>query len=271
MRSFACGLALVLVVTPREPLLAEVTVGMEGRLEIVLPFDDLATKEVDPEATLYLRLAGKAPGEQGTAYDFRYFGMEPATHDLRAFLIRTSGEPMDALPPMPVTIASLLPPDHDARLNPPEPLRLPWLWGYRWGMGILAAAWVGGLVWWWWRRPRPPSEVAVHQGPAGPTLADRLQPLVVSAARQELSLEEKARLERLLIQFWRQRLQLGTAPQSEVLAAMRRHPKAGALLAQLDDWLHRPAPTLPPDLPGLLDPYRQEPMPEEPVPESATP
>jgi len=238
-------------------------VGIEGVYKLFTRFDDLEPKEVDPDGDILLRLASKKGGEESFVYDFRYMGMTPGEYDLRDYLTRTGGGSLEDLPPMRVTVVGVLPPEHDALLNKPELMPLPWLWGYRLGLTSLAALWLAGLWWWWRTRPRPPVEEVANVAPAEPTLADYLQPLVERAARHELEATDKARLERLLIRFWKEKLDLGAATQTEALAAMRRHPQAGELLAQLDNWLHRPDPSPPENLEKLLEPYRRAKAPAE--------
>jgi len=76
--------------------------------------------------------------------------------------------------------------------------------------------------------------------PRPPTFAERIQPLVERAAAGKLSGDEKASLERLLIAHWQRRLGLREANGEEVIARLRGHDEAGALLRALEDWLHRP-------------------------------
>jgi hypothetical protein len=56
--------------------------------------------------------------------------------------------------------------------------------------------------------------------------------------------------------YWRKRLRLETADPSEAMERMRKHRESGPLLAQLENWLHRPQPSAPVDVAKLLEPYR---------------
>src|SRR5437867_3237409 len=82
------------------------------------------------------------------------------------------------------------------------------------------------------RREAPP--------PSAPTLADRLRPLVEQAAAGTLTRDGQAQLERLLLNHWRQRLELTTDSFADAIRKLRQHNEAGALLRELENWLHRP-------------------------------
>jgi hypothetical protein len=78
------------------------------------------------------------------------------------------------------------------------------------------------------------------------------------------SRERLAELERVLLGCWRRRLDLERVPAAEAVTALRRHPDAGLLLRQLEDWLHRPAAAdgtrAPVDVQALLRPYQDMPL-----------
>ena len=80
-------------------------------------------------------------------------------------------------------------------------------------------------------------------------------PLVEDARLGRLPQERRAELERLLLGVWRQRLQLQGQSAAAAIAAMRAHPEAGALLRQLELWLHAPATDGAVDVDALLRPY----------------
>ncbi|MEO6593187.1 MAG: hypothetical protein ABIP94_00370, partial [Planctomycetota bacterium] len=107
---------------------------------------------------------------------------------------------------------------------------------------------------------------------AKPSLADRLRPLVEAVAAGRADDAGKAELERLLLAFWRARLGLKQAKAQAALAEMRQHAEAGALLRQLEAWLHMPVPPASLDVAALLAPYRSvsaesfdEPAPKPPA------
>jgi hypothetical protein len=262
--SFLAGLAAVaaLAAGPAEDR-REATVGMSARIEqIVLPGPELQAKPVDPADPVLVRVLASWPHGTDFRYDLEYQGFEPGEHDLSAWLVRKDGSAAEGLPPIRVTIRSVLP---EGRVTPHargEGGGLS-LGGYR-TLGIVAGiAWIAGLVVLVrWIRPRRRTAAPAATRPR--TLAERLRPLVERAMRNELSRAERAELELALLQHWKRRLGLGGMDPARALAELRAHPEAGALLAALEDWLHRPEPPRDVDLHALLAPYRHVAA-EEPV------
>jgi hypothetical protein len=82
---------------------------------------------------------------------------------------------------------------------------------------------------------------------------------VESALAGNLSRAQQAELERTLLAFWRRRLNLDQTKAAEAMAALRSHPEAGALLGQLEAWLHRPGGAGEVDVNALLKPYQNAP------------
>jgi hypothetical protein len=72
----------------------------------------------------------------------------------------------------------------------------------------------------------------------------------------------------LLLTYWRRRLNLQGIEPFAAVALLRDHEQAGALLRQVEAWLHKPGGAGEVDLAGLLAPYRD--LPEEPAAGSAT-
>lgn len=235
------------------------TVGTEGRLDVVLPVDDLAPVVASSKANIVVRVAERRQWGTGWRYDLRWVAAVPGKHDLVKYLRRE--EQPDAplsLDPLLVEATSILPQAHDGSLANVGDSRVG---GARWYWPVAAAL---ALVWVLllvplirsrFRRKTAP----VPQPSARPlTLAERLRPLVAAAAAGRLNVDGRGRLERLLLQFWRQRLGLGEVPVAAALVQMKSHPQAGQILNAMEDWLHRP-----PDqhrlseaeLARLLEPY----------------
>ncbi len=239
----------------------EVPVGMRARLDsVVLPGPALIVAPRQRGAPLVLHIVDHYPHGTATRYDFEYYGLEPGQYDLGALLVRADGSAVQALPPVAVTVVPVRPP-HEIEPNPLQVERPPAIGGYRtwlvvagivWGIGLLAILFAG--------RRRRKNEAAVAARPR--TLADRLRPMVEDAMHGRLDDGGKATLERLLVGYWRERLGLTEAKASAAMAALREHEQAGALVRQLEEWLHRPAPTAPVDINALLEPYRNAPDPE---------
>jgi hypothetical protein len=240
--------------------LAETTVGMSGKLNgVVLPGPELQAKPLDDrKSPVVLRVVRVYPHGTAFRYDLEYYGLTPGTYDLRDFLLHKDGSPAAGIPPMPVKVNPVLPPGQVE----PNKLKIetgPRLGGYRTLLIVLICLWVAGLValvasFFFPRRKR-----RTVAGDKPVSLAERLRPLVEGAIAGTLSSQKLADLERALLAYWRKHLGLEPAEPGAAVEALRNHPQAGPLLAQLEAWLHRPGPSRQVDVAVLLAPYRDLP------------
>jgi hypothetical protein len=237
------------------------TVGIEGQVEVQLPGPALAAKPPDRAAPLNVRIASTRPHGTLIHYDLRYIGLVPGKYDLRDYLIRPDGSKPQDIPALAVEVTGLLPADHRGQLSQLTESPIRKLGGYKvllWtgvGLwGLCAIPLIPG------RRKRSNKATAVEAA-APPTIIDQLRPLVEQARAGKLTTDGKARVERLLLAHWRERLELSDAGPAEAILRLRSHPEAGALLRTLEDWLYRPPGTTPVDLDRALAPYAIEPAP----------
>ena len=73
-------------------------------------------------------------------------------------------------------------------------------------------------------------QIAAAAPAAKPTLADKLRPIVEAVASGDADDAQKAELERLLVAFWRQRLDLQEVKADRAITAIYEHEEAGRLL-----------------------------------------
>lgn len=232
------------------------SVGRPVRIEQqVLPGTELEAKPLsDRDAKLVLRIISTYPHGTAFRYDLEYYGLEPGTFDLRDYLKRKDGSSTSDLPPMHVTVVSVLPPGQilPGALQSVSP---PWIGGYvivlilgaiAWLLGLIALIFVGR------KRKHAAAIAAEHKL----TLAERLQPLVESAVAGRLTLDQQAALERLLLGYWSERLGLAEVDPAEAMQRLRNHPQAGQLLRQVEAWLHQPGGARDVDVAKMLAPYR---------------
>lgn len=233
------------------------TVGMEGRLEITLPGTLLDARPVNDKAPIIVRIASVTPFSNSARYDLRYVGLVPGEYDLRKFLVRRDETSIDDLPAMPVRIAGLLPAQHDGELIAAQSSTT-FLGRYRTWLAIAIGLWVVALVAIVMSRRKQKTHERETEAPRPLTLADRLRPMVERAARGELSADEKASIERLLLNHWQHKLALTDVVPTHAMRTMREHPEAGALLRHLENWFHRPPGSVndQPNVAALLEPYR---------------
>ena len=205
------------------------TVGMEGQLDIALPLAGLLTKPGDHRVPMLVRIASTQPHGTLTRYDLRYIGRVPGKHDLRDYLFTSEGQPATNLPALSVTIAGLLPNPHNGWLEE-QARHAPSLFGgYRAIIATVVVLWV--VAFFCIRRAgRKPKVAAVEvTGKRPPSFAERIRPLVERAAAGQLSAEQKAELERMLITHWQRRLHLTDTKADELISKLRLHNEAGEI------------------------------------------
>jgi len=235
------------------------TVGIEGRLEVLLPTPALIAKPADRAAPMNVRIAATRPHGALTQYDLRYIGLVPGEYDLRAYLLPKEGTPAASLPPLNVTVRGLLPEENEGRLALVPRSAFARLGGYQAVMTGTAALWLlCAIPLFLAHRRRKAVAIAPVAAPP-PTLAERLHPLVEAASHGTLTADEQAHLERMLIGHWRERLALDSLDPSEAMSRLRAHPEAGGLLRALEDWLHRRPGSAAVDLEAVLAPYAAQP------------
>jgi len=224
--------------------------------EIYIPGGEVKAKpRRDREPPLVVRILEVKPAKDGSRYDFEVQGLEPGRHNLADYL-----EPVDAskaapIPEIPLEITTALPPGL-AYPNKVERGELPKLGGYRTTMIVLGSAWLAGLgAILIWRKKKPAADDALSAPP--PTLAERLRPLVDGASQGNLSPDDRAKLERLVIGHWRERLpDIAALTPSEAMRKLRTDPQASPLILALERWLHAPSSdTSHSDIEKLLAPY----------------
>ena len=235
-----------------------VPVGMTHQIEqLVLPGTDLVVKPLERTSPIVIRIIETFPHGSDTRYDLEFYGLEPGAYDLSQYLVQSDGTPAADLPAIPVMIESLLPAGQvtpHALSNTPQRA----LGGYAFSLIV------GGVLWfvillviivWVLRGFIKPRQEATEDTRI--PIADRLKPLVEAAMCGELDQTQQALLERTLVMFWRDRLELHDVSATEALATLRAHDEAGQLLRLLEQWLHQPPQRRPQiDITDLLAPYQ---------------
>ncbi|HIG30529.1 MAG TPA: hypothetical protein EYQ50_23130 [Verrucomicrobiales bacterium] len=239
------------------------SVGMQNEiLQIVIPGSELKVIPLDDRKTpIVLRIKAVWPHGSEFRYDFVYYGLDPGNYNLKDYLQRIDGSDLTNVPELPVEISSVLPAGR-IRPNPLGKEALPVLGSYKNTMTVISILWVVGLVALVvFGRFRKAEEIRVSV--RGETLADRLKPMVEKAMHGEMSMEEQAALERLMLTFWQKRLNLQEVRAAQAILKLKEHDEAGPIFRALEDWLHRPDPVASEiKLAELLEPYRNLPAEE---------
>lgn len=233
------------------------TVGIEAKVEVLLPGPPLKTTPFDLKSPITVRIASTRPHGSQIEYDLRYIGLVPGKYDLRTYLTPEGDAVGVELPAIPVEISGILPAEHNGHLIPHDSAKVSFFGKYKWLIIAATILWAGLLIPFLLsgRRREFQHETAPPPGP--PTLAELLRPLVMQAAEGQLSTDEKAKLERMLLGHWRKQLGLESLEPPAAMLQLRAHPEAGALLRSLEDWLHRPPGTVKVDVETALAPYAQ--------------
>jgi hypothetical protein len=254
LRLFVCVTLCATMLPAQARDQREATVGMRAYVEqVVLAGPELVPASSSMGSQIVVRVVKTWPHGEHLRYDLEWVGFVEGSYDLTKYLVHKDGSPMDGLPAIMVKVESLLPaesfepsdidPTAAARLDGYSALQV--VVGALWGIGLLAILFVG--------RKRA---VKVPPPSPPPTLADRLRPIVEEVASGAADNAKKAELERLLVAFWRARLDLGSVRAVDAIMTIRNHEEAGVLLRQVEAWLHAPEPPKSMDVAGLLRPYR---------------
>lgn len=259
-RVLAAALALhLLAAAPAQDAKAvHRTVGVPGHLTgIVLPGSEFEAVPGTQESKVVVRIEDVQPHGTAHRYELEFVGLEAGSYDLGQFLRRKDRTENGALPPMPIVIDSVLPAGQvEPNLLPSVPAER--LGGYRTLLWVAGSAWVVGLLLILFVGKKKRAAAVVAAPP--PTLAERLRPLVTDAIAGNLPEGRRHELELLLLGFWRRRLSLEQTPARDAIGQMRAHAEAGALLRELERWLHqKPEHRTAVDVAALLRPYENLP------------
>lgn len=220
-------------------------VGMMARIQqIVLPGSELISRPTDSHtAPVVIRIDAVYPHGDGFRYDLTWSAYEPGTHDLTKYLARKDGTSADDLPSLIVSATATLPPERVAP-NAPDSQPRTSVGGYR------TLLWLGGFLWaavllaLLFARKNAPSDENQSIDNSPQSRLDVIRSLLTSAVSGgEFSAAEKARLEGLIVGFWREHKHIQELPAQKALTTLRNDPDAGPLLTQLERWLYdRPQP-----------------------------
>ena len=78
-----------------------------------------------------------------------------------------------------------------------------------------------------------------------------------AAQRSELTTEEKADLDVRILNFWRERKNLGDQSLSESIGVLKKDEEAGPLLQGIERWFYSTRPPGAEEIRDLLEPMRQ--------------
>ena len=253
-----CLLALLLAAgidTPvRDPSIP--TVGMQGRLVQTIPGSIVEVIPLSDKAVMALWIESTRPEGDAIRYDFRFTGWEPGTHDVSIYLRRVDGSTLPAIPRILIDVAPLLPEGNLGEVDFHDPRvlveQVPSRW---WAYGLLAGWLLVLPAVAWIRRDR------VRRGTSRvpeEDLQGRIRELASLALQETITTDGTARLERLVMMDWQQRLGLADLSPAQALPRLVEHDEAGEVIRTLQAWAHDEGAVSRDRLGEVLQPYLDE-------------
>jgi hypothetical protein len=224
-------------------------------VDLILPGTPLEVTPIERDASVVVRILQTiGHGTDQNRYELEYYCMEPGRYNLADFLQRVDGTATDDLPAIDVEVKAQLA-SGQVKPHPLVSKTTPRVGGYQTWLLVAGLVWLVGLlaILFGGRKKLTPEQEAAKRV----TLADRMQPLVEEAMQGDLPGAQQAELERMLLTYWRGKLNLNETDASEAIVTLRNHETAGELLRQLEGWLHMPEGRRKSvDVAELLKPYR---------------
>ncbi len=217
----------------------KVPLGVEQAAIITYSGPGLIVKPFRYGVAVNVRIAQVTDQAGAKVYDVRYLVNREGEHDLIEYLMSDNGAALSGLPSFKVKGDPKLSKELEARVKETEDIGIEVSGHYQAtlvGLFVFWILWLLVLI--FWRRPQKPVLVPVK---VPLTVAEQLRVLLGELEQGGLTAEQKARLEMLLLRYWREGLVSADAPMAEVLAAIARGERTGEALDHLQRWLHRPS------------------------------
>lgn len=247
----------------------ESTIGMEGEYFLRHAGPALEAKPFTENAPVVVRIvdATEAPaathkGMSGNnpdakIYELRYVGTRAGAFDLRDYLTFVDGKPATNLEPIKITVHELLPADYAGGLEELAAAPPPKAWSYRRMATVACAVWLLPALAFVVARVLHRKKHAPPAAKQVLTTEEELRALIDVVLAGGLDTAKQARLEELLLRFWRESLDAGKVPTMDLIARLKHDPRAAPLIAQLETWLYRRPESATVDVEKLLTPYRE--------------
>ncbi len=239
----AAAVTIVVVMRTREPEVTrsdrDVPLGVEEAVIIRYSGSRLVARPYRRGASVNLRIANETQQGNVRVYDVRYVVSLPGEFDLTEYLTSADGRPISDLPSFKVRGLTSLTKDIETRIQEIEEVGVHvWHWHYETltGLGILWIFWLMGLI--FIGRPKRPPKITPPPPP--PSVAERIARYLIALRKGELTVNEKAELEVLLLEHWRDRLDLRERRMAEACRQIQRNDDLGTVYGKLQAWLHAP-------------------------------
>jgi hypothetical protein len=216
-----------------------VPLGVEQAAIITYSGPGLIVKPFHWGVAVNVRIAQVTQQGASKVYDVRYLVNIEGDHDLIGYLMTDNGSALTGLPSFTVHGDPKLSKELEARVRETEAIGIEVRGHYKATLVVLFVLWIGWLFMLiFYGRPKKAAPVIIVPDL---TPAEQLQALLQQLEGGELTAVQKARLEMLLLRYWREGLVAEDLPMREVLGIIARGERTGDALLRLQRWLHRPA------------------------------
>ena len=243
LAALAAAVTIVVVVQMRGPEVTrsdrDVPLGVEEAVIIRYSGSRLVARPYRRGASVNLRIANEMQQGNIRVYDVRYVVSLPGEFDLTEYLTSADGSPITDLPSFKVRGLTSLTKDIEIRIQEIEEVGVHvWHWYYETltGLGIVWGFWLMGLI--FIGRPKRPPKITPPPPP--PSVAERIVRYLIALKKGELTVDEKAEFEILLLEHWRDRLGLQEGRMAEGCRQIQRSDDLGTVYERLQVWLHVP-------------------------------
>jgi hypothetical protein len=229
-------MVVVAIVAIRGRRNSAVTIGVEGQRTIEIAGPKMVAAPFTPGDALSVRIANLEPIKDGYRYDIRYMAFGPGEHNIGESLVGPGGNPPPPQPQFVVSVAALIPEKYSGELFATRNSTIDLHTNYTLLMTLAWSSWAAlliPLIWYgrdWSRR--------TGAAPPEPSVTERLRSLLQQAAKSDLTPQQQADLEQLLLAFWSQRLKLSQQRLTSTIEQLRRHPQAGPQWNSVERWFH---------------------------------
>ena len=255
---FVCALALLVAAVgavvllhnrqetaARDNGIIDVPLGVEGAVIIRYAGPALVSRPYRRGASVNVRIARQKEQDDVRVYDVRYVVNLPGEFDLTDYLTSRDGNAIESLPSFRVRGVTRLTKDLETRIREIEEVEINiWHWYYESlaGLAGIWVAWLMGLIFVGRSKRRPPPASITG---APPSVEEQIARYLQRLEGEELSVEEKAELEVLLLNHWRDVLGY-RGRLADMCQQLRRDTRLSRAYMALQSWLHHPGSEIEP-------------------------
>lgn len=211
--------------------------GLAAHVDVQYSARLRAKSELSPSSPILVRVEHPADGPQR----IEFIGVVAGDFDLRNYLEREDGKPLDDLAKIGIQVVSNLPADHGADLYDSGDGGVSWRAHYRLFLWAAAGVWfLVPLAWLAVRAIRRPAATpAAAAAPEPPSVERQILDMLDKGKTRPLSVDEQGRLELLLLRHLGQAVTPGKSVElAEMVAILRDEPGSRDVVIAMERWLH---------------------------------